>query len=119
MSIQYHIGAKIICVNDQYDKHPLWPENFKYPVLNEVYTIREIIVNARDVTFLLEEIINEPIKWDEKTFIEVSWFSWHFRPVKETDISVFTAMLNLPPKQIHKFQVDDLPRRKVFQEEKV
>ena len=105
----FHIGQKVVCINT-------WPQddvdNYGYgdevgPVAGSVYTIRDI--EWRDdgsegtpcVCVRLYEITN-PVRiytsggkgepWEQ------NFGAYRFRPVKTTDISIFTAMLAPTPR---------------------
>lgn len=63
------------------------------PVKGMVYTVREVCVVPDSGTGLrLEEVVNWPQQFRDG-FVERSFSVDGFRPVVETDISVFTAML--------------------------
>ena len=92
------VGDKVVCINDEN-----WHEAVENrPVLNQVYTIREIVQEAQDFSmpfgnfaFRLKEVKNvgEP---------ESAFYSWRFRPLekpkRKTDISIFKKIAaDVPP----------------------
>lgn len=76
----WHVGMKVVCVDARGASRLLRA--------NEIYTIR----------FLEPEFVGleEPSTWSDEAGAEAGWFKWRFRPVqpRQTDISMFTAMLN-------------------------
>jgi hypothetical protein len=70
------------------------------PVLNSIYTIREVITLNGHVAVRLVEIKNPVLEYGDGTN-EMAFRASRFRPVVErkTDISIFTAMLK--KKEIH------------------
>lgn len=85
----YRIGQKVVCFTTF---EALDPDE-RGPVAGVVYTIRGIVDDPEAVYLLLEEIVNAPKFYEGDVFGEVAWFSPCFRPVKTTDIGIFTAML--------------------------
>lgn len=88
----WHVGQQVVCVHE-FETHP----HTILPVKGLVYTIRGIVTFRKRVGLLLEELVNPPRKWSDG-FLEASFEAEGFRPVKKTDISVFTEML-APVKQ--------------------
>lgn len=88
-------GKQVVCIDTNWlsGGDPLK----NYPVLNGVYTIREIYDWSDSlISFVFEEISNpHNLNYDR----EHSFVSFHFRPVRDTDISEFTAYLNDVPKK--------------------
>lgn len=69
-----------------------------YPRGGQDFTIREIVLNEEGrIFFLLIEIKNDLIL-HKGTLQETRFFSGHFRPIRQTDISIFKALLVKPPK---------------------
>lgn len=62
------------------------------PQIGTVYTIREFVERAGASAMLLHEIHNTPRQWADGVY-ELAMDGKFFRPVVETDISVFTKML--------------------------
>lgn len=114
--MDWHIGQKIVCVNDEFPK--LVGKEI-LPKKNCVYTIRDILVTEQEfsnnpdcrVFFLLEEIVNIPsfYRTPQSTIIfsEVYFVSRRFRPLEELskneeyvesiDISEFQKLLTELP----------------------
>lgn len=99
MSVEFHVGAQVVCVDDVYHTG----EAGDHLERGRVYTIRKIdpahpFVDTafRPVTLpglWLEEarrVCPRIIVGDPQ---DVAWSALRFRPVRKTDISVFTAML--------------------------
>ena len=107
----FHIGQRIICVDDRFvGENRVFDPTFtarcpNLPVKGRVYTVRGFVVPYAwypDMPgLLLEEIINPLCPYFEGTF-EPSFFPSHFRPLTErnTDISVFMAMLENAPEKV-------------------
>jgi hypothetical protein len=88
-----HIGMKVVCVNDSPLPGHRWRPG-EAPALNQVYTISGIHVDDDgDVVFNLQEICRHPdsiLEWEDKN---LGYGAHRFRPLRITDISIFTAML--------------------------
>ena len=99
----FHIGQKVVCVNGEFNKS--WADlPVSLPQQREVYTIRALgcfNFNGSPATpvMWLFEIQNNEELWEDGSAGEVGFDVHRFRPVKETDISIFTAMLTPTPKQ--------------------
>lgn len=86
---KFHIGQKVVCVN-----------NFSTfclakPQVGSVYTISNLYL-APDGDLMLELVEILAPETDE-TFAGFRASSYFFRPVRTTDISIFTAMLAPTP----------------------
>lgn len=92
MAHDYHIGQQVVCVGRfKPSEHPMI-----YPEVGGIYTIRGFQDTLKDdelIFIWLEEIVNPPVEWENGTY-EPSFDLRGFRPVRKTDISVFTEMLN-------------------------
>jgi hypothetical protein len=86
----FHVGQKVVCVNASGLEAVARRLSVDVPKQGAVYTIRSFYIS--DGVFL-EEVRNPPNpgypEWDI-----AAWHAWRFRPIRETDISIFTAMLN-------------------------
>ena len=85
----FEIGQQVVCIFDKWENvHP------QIPVKGRIYTVRGACAVARQFhgeTYLLFEEVRNPI--DPYWRVEPS-FRWDcFRPLRKTDISVFTEML--------------------------
>lgn len=82
MSCNFHVGQKVVCINDSWIT-VRGPEGGHDPVKGSVYTIEKIIFD--DCCYLILE----------EFFQDDEFHSEGFRPLveKKTDISIFTAML--------------------------
>ena len=105
----FQVGQQVVCVIEP------CPERVKYhyrqyreatfPIVKAVYTIREIFIVANEVAIRLQEIHNNSDYFADG-FLEICFLLSNFRPVKKTDISVFTKMLlNVPkPHNVKEFE---------------
>lgn len=99
----WHVGQKVVCVNDTWNVARLIGLGESKPVAGRVYTIRKILVVSDGVGFLLDEIVNVPRLYTEGIF-EHGFFAFRFRPVttKSTDISIFRRLVE--PSELEKFR---------------
>jgi hypothetical protein len=91
------IGAQVVCVIDDWIvRNP----GLRYPYKGEILTVRDCVVGIPGrhdlVGLLFVEIVNPARKYSDGT-AEQSFESGCFRPVRKTDISVFTELLETPP----------------------
>lgn len=94
--MSFHIGQQVVCIKD-FHRIPARFPHLKIPQKGSIYTIREFCpekdING-NIGLYLEEIINtEPVLFLSSTMREACFGASHFRPVRKTDISIFTAML--------------------------
>lgn len=99
MDCKYVIGQKVICVKliDAPYKDPA-----VRPTIGCVYTIKDIaVINFGhlngEVGLMFEEI---PIHSALTGLRKIVHPHWHFRPCKDTDITVFQQMLKTAPKEL-------------------
>jgi hypothetical protein len=97
MSAEFDIGVQVVCLKSGWDVSPAAGERF--PVKGDILTIREIIIDnapekSDSIFFRFVEISN-PIRIEFTG--EISFARIWFRPVRKTDISVFTELLETPP----------------------
>ena len=88
-------GRKVICLSDNF---PNYAQGEVTPVKGLTYTIREVLAFNAGVGLWLEEIHNKPGNYrhpDTRLLLhaEPAFIITSFRPVFNTDISVFTRML--------------------------
>lgn len=83
-----YVGQKVVCVDDT-ENLSKW--NCIYgeikPILNKIYTIRELVVYYDSFGYRLVEIINKP-GWYGNPFVfkaEQFFDSFRFRPVQSTE----------------------------------
>jgi hypothetical protein len=102
MSVEMGVGTRVVCIRDDWRASPYGE---RQPYRGEILTVRDVLPGPagdplEDSLFLrFVEIVNPPhyagcwgAEYDEATFsIE------HFRPVRKTDISIFTELLEMPP----------------------
>lgn len=90
--IDFHIGQKVVCV----DASPSHIGGKYRLVKGAVYTIRGFDDEGGYLGLYLEEIPDDPVRAPFK--LPNGWYAWRFRPVKTTNISIFTAMLVPTPR---------------------
>jgi hypothetical protein len=82
--MMFRIGQKVVCIDDSIEHDEPGPHTVK----GRIYTISSMPLWENEPTLLFEEL---PPHWDP------NWSTGYnpecFRPIVETDISVFTAML--------------------------
>lgn len=100
MSIEFHVGAQVVCLDDRY-----WPQEAGDSlVAGRIYTIRKIdparrfvapdrVTRFESVGLYFEEVIRKYPGVSEGDPDDTPWSAARFKPVRKTDISVFTAML--------------------------
>jgi len=97
MSDCRRVGQAVVCIDNTIGdevRHLVDLTKFMIPQCGPVYTIRSIVERDGFIGLRLHGIINPVWGPDE------AWFdSEHFRPVVESDISVFTAILDRLPKR--------------------
>lgn len=100
--MNFRVGQKVVCVNDA-------PDSFVLPGIHyseiaaldgltkgKVYTVRNVVVRPADMSpgIWLEEIYRPPNLGDVLHYGgECPFAAARFRPLVETDISIFQAML--------------------------
>lgn len=91
--MSFHVGQQVVCISDKFSCDMRWRRTVRvFPVLNAVYTIREIHVEGPLTGFCFHEIFN-PYTWFAAGFGEPAFNSRNFRPVKRTSIAVFEQLL--------------------------
>lgn len=88
----WHVGQKIVCVNDNYANY----DGENWIVKWSIYTIREIARRPDGLPgFRLVEVVNRPRLYRGGIFAECDFNSKYFRPVVEprADISIFHSIL--------------------------
>ena len=98
MKCNFVIGQKVVCVNDTPNSE------WKGPFLIEkgkTYTIREILVTPHNsITLKFKEIPSrEGMPGYPKDHIDHGYRFERFRPLKNTNIDIFTSMLNRTPQR--------------------
>jgi hypothetical protein len=102
-------GSQVVCIDDEWvTGGGVLPPGIILPIKGQIYTVREAFIppciyfNFNRVYLRFEEFYNkptyEPLLGQDQ---EASFLIDHFRPVKKTDISQFTVLLNpVEPKQL-------------------
>lgn len=96
MSIEFAIGKHVVCVHDRWNVEAVGE---RLPFKGEILTIRDIMIDNNPAKvdtlfFRFVEIVN-PVRIEFTG--EISFARINFRPVRKTDISIFTEMLETPP----------------------
>lgn len=92
----FHVGQRVVCVDDANWRKKWIAKCPNRPIAGSVYTIREIRQKPNSLGFLLMEITNRPRKF-RLGRLEPCFYAHRFRPVRDTDISIFTSMLSPAP----------------------
>jgi hypothetical protein len=102
--MSFHVGQQVVCVNDRFSRDMRWRRTVRnFPVLNSIYTIREIHVEGPLVGFCFHEILN-PYTRFAAGFGEPAFNSRNFRPVRTTNIEVFKRLLAPTSTKVGKFR---------------
>lgn len=93
-------GDMVVCISDNWNYTNKLVVN--WPQKGMVYTVRDMrpgdTPSKQKYTYLLLEEINNPI--DPHWKVEVAFNKDWFRPVRHTDISVFTEILKPIPLKV-------------------
>lgn len=97
--IQFHVGQKVVLAIDFAPEVRASAPGDKMilPLMGAVYTIRDIGEFEGEPLVWLEEIVNAPRFYlDAFAVMEQGFGAFRFRPLidRDTDISIFTDMLN-------------------------
>jgi hypothetical protein len=98
MSAEFDIGTIVVCIDGRgWNPGPIPGERF--PCKGEILTIREIMIDntpgKNDTIFFRFVEIANPIRIEFTG--EIAFARIRFRPVRKTDISIFTELLETPP----------------------
>jgi len=92
------IGQRVVCIADNFG--PEWTCD-ALPAKGQAYTVRAQGLWPYNLglmpAILLEEIHNHERAWESGITSECWFWAARFRPVAETDISIFTKMLSPEP----------------------
>ncbi len=110
---EFHVGQKVVCIDDVFQSfHNLLSERAIFSrafslVKGRVYTIDMInYVEKSDfikIPFFGIRLCELPSRGD----LDFGYASQRFAPIKETDISIFRAMLNPSRETIKKFMNEE------------
>lgn len=96
----FHIGQKVVCVDDSFESGEWDVGRPNLPRANTVYTVRATFIEtwsgcAPSPALLLEEVINPVIGWSVglPTHREIGFSSHRFRPVVEKSTDTGMAIL--------------------------
>ncbi len=92
----FEIGQQVVCINDDWTKIPisLLKIEGSLPFKNQILTIKDIKKFPKHNDALGLSFNEIYVSWKSVYSGEGFWNATHFRPVKKTDISIFTEMLN-------------------------
>lgn len=88
----FHIGQQVVCVDDKFE--PKARTVFDaLPVRSRIYHVRNVYVSlvTGSPAINLDEIVGAPARTCPTR--ECGFFAARFRPVRKTNIDIFTAML--------------------------
>lgn len=98
--MDWHIGQRVVCVRDDFKCIPCQIAGGGVPHVGKTYTIRgfNLWSPQNDIVgtgcgFYLDEVINPLCHYADGVWREMSFDQCAFRPVKETSIDIFEAML--------------------------
>jgi hypothetical protein len=94
MSLEFRIGGRVVCIRDDKFNRNWGPPapDAKMPVKGCIYTIEDIRPIGNVIWFAIVEL-----KCSNIAGLPVLFASVYFRPVRETSIDCFTALLEKPP----------------------
>lgn len=97
----FHVGQMVVCVGMGEKHDPIAVARWSkiggvFPKVADVYAIRAIDVWPEVTLLRLVEIDNSHLRWAR---IEPGFNALAFRPLIDTDISIFTAMLAPTPRR--------------------
>jgi hypothetical protein len=97
MECPFQVGDQVVCINGERNSKRKHTET--WPVTGRIYTVRELFECSGHIGIRLVEIVN-PVYEYTQGVMEMGWQPFRFRPVKKTDISIFTAMLTKIPENV-------------------
>lgn len=99
----FHVGQKVVCVDDRSKKQAIkWFEAFpeEAVIAGRIYTIKSVHLDGLGKEVLwLEEVSRAELSRRLYGDPMIGYGSWRFRPVvtRKTDISILEALLNTKP----------------------
>jgi hypothetical protein len=104
------VGQRVVCVDMTFRGDGLRPLYYRtvLPVLGGIYTVRDVFDAAPygyddEIGLHLAEVVNPVRRYlcKNRRMVDVEqfWLAFRFRPVRTTNIDVFTAMLEPVPKE--------------------
>jgi hypothetical protein len=92
---QLGVNCKVVCINDDFSNLPaLYKIIFKFPVANQIYTIRGIDSNGN---LFLNEVVNEVYEFPFGAVAEPSFLKWRFNPLSQEKIKSVKKKKKLEP----------------------
>ncbi|MGA0595647.1 hypothetical protein [Enterovirga sp. CN4-39] len=95
----FYVGQKVVCVDGDFPRWEAVRANYEpveIPRAGVTYTVRELFDHDGAVYLRLDEIRN-PLLRLRTGLLEPAFGQRRFRPVVQTDISIFQAMLTKYP----------------------
>ena len=93
----FHIGQKVVCVNDHYTPGSWDRGRPNLARAGVVYTVRTVCMwpyaNAPMLAITLHEVINPVLLWDTGHTLEYAFAAHRFRPVVEKKTDAGMAIL--------------------------
>lgn len=89
------VGQRVVCINDRWggpDVRLLQAEGYIFPKKHNIYTIREIRPDSKNIGLLFEEIPNSVVH-TVGGILEVGFIADRFKPLDESRLDIFRAML--------------------------
>ncbi|HYT40721.1 MAG TPA: hypothetical protein VEP90_00115 [Methylomirabilota bacterium] len=95
MDNHFVVGQKVVCIEDDWNIY--YEERVSFPKKGNIYTIRSMeMIYDESLGLTFVEIVN-PVEIYDDGFGEAVFAAYCFRPVKETSIDVFNAILKKVP----------------------
>jgi hypothetical protein len=98
-------------LGENFSHEPLWRGCIRdFPRLNSIYTIRSMRV-VDDLVGVCLDVITNSWAYFAEGYVEATFDSRRFRPIRATNIDVFRALLTPPPasRRARPMAVSDYP----------
>lgn len=99
----FTVGQHVVCVSEMFQKAPHHKRNWerrgvRFPVVNTVYTVRQLIATPKGIGLLLAEIHNPLVPVRDFGRVEAFSPTNKFRPLKKLKVEDFMS-INAPSKR--------------------
>lgn len=100
----WHVGMKVVLIDDNWGPRHDIARGVVNPVKGVVYTVRSVQMALSGFVCITLNEIRNPILQYRSSIGERLYRAYRFRPVqtRQTDISIFTAMLSPKPAKAKK-----------------